>query len=69
LPHRAEYCRIERGLLRVPDPLAAANHLAWLILGPPLDAAIFGADGTSGAADALYGSADMAVNVFLAAYR
>ena len=33
----------ERCLLRIPDPLAAANHLAWLILGPPLDAAMFGA--------------------------
>jgi TetR/AcrR family transcriptional repressor of mexJK operon len=59
----------ERGLLRIADPPTAANHLAWLILGPPLDAAMFGADGTSGAVDALDRSADMAVNVFLAAYR
>ena len=59
----------ERGVLRIPDPLAAANHLAWLILGQPLDAAMFGADSRNDAADALDRSADMAVNVFLAAYR
>jgi len=60
----------ERCLLRIPDPLAAANHLAWLILGPPLDAAMFGgADGKSPTPDALDRSADVAVDVFLAAYR
>ena len=59
----------ERRLLRISDPLAAANHLAWLILGPPLDAAIFGANGESHTPDALDRSADVAVDVFLAAYR
>jgi TetR/AcrR family transcriptional repressor of mexJK operon len=59
----------ERGLLRIADPSAAANHLAWLILGPPLDAAMFGANGKHPKLDALDGSADVAVDVFLAAYR
>jgi TetR/AcrR family transcriptional repressor of mexJK operon len=59
----------ERGLLYIADPSAAANHLAWLILGPPLDAAMFGADGKNAGPDALDRSADMAVDVFLAAYR
>lgn len=59
----------ERGLLHIEDPLLAANHLAWLILGPPLDAALFGADSESGRANHLDRLADAAVAVFLAAYR
>jgi TetR/AcrR family transcriptional repressor of mexJK operon len=59
----------ERGLLAIQDAGIAANHLAWLILGPPLDAAVFGADGSGYAPDALDRLADAAVDVFLAAYR
>jgi TetR/AcrR family transcriptional regulator, mexJK operon transcriptional repressor len=33
----------DRGLLRLEDPLVAANHFAFLILGMPLDRAMFGA--------------------------
>jgi TetR/AcrR family transcriptional repressor of mexJK operon len=59
----------ERGLLRIPDPSIAANHLAWLILGLPLDAAMFGADGNADAPRDLDRLADTAVDAFLAAYR
>jgi TetR/AcrR family transcriptional regulator, mexJK operon transcriptional repressor len=59
----------ERGLLRIEDPVLAANHLAWLILGPPLDAAMFGADGEGSRPTDLDRLADAAVDVFLAAHR
>ena len=58
----------ERGLLRIQDPLIAANHLAWLILGPPLDAAMFRDDRNGYTPDDLDRLADAAVDVFLAAY-
>jgi TetR/AcrR family transcriptional repressor of mexJK operon len=58
----------ERGLLRLEDPLVAANHFAFLILGMPLDRAMFGAeDDTLTAADHER-FADAGVRVFLAAY-
>lgn len=57
-----------RGLLRVDDPLLAASHLAFLILGLPLDRAMFlGASHELSAAE-LDRRADDAVDVFLAAY-
>jgi TetR/AcrR family transcriptional repressor of mexJK operon len=59
----------ERGLLRIEDPSLAANHLAWLILGPPLDAAVFGADVQGTRFNDLDRLADAAVDAFLAAYR
>jgi TetR/AcrR family transcriptional repressor of mexJK operon len=59
----------ERGLLRIPDPLMAANHLAWLVLGAPLDAAMFGADSDAHAQSELDRLADLAVDAFLTAYR
>jgi len=59
----------ERGLLSVPAPLMAANHLAWLILGAPLDAAMFGAEFNAYAPNDLDSVADAAVAAFLAAYR
>jgi TetR/AcrR family transcriptional regulator, mexJK operon transcriptional repressor len=58
----------ERGLLRASDPLLAANHLAWLILGLPLDAAMFGVDVGQSSPTDLDRLADAAVDVFLAAY-
>jgi TetR/AcrR family transcriptional repressor of mexJK operon len=58
----------QRGLLRVPDPLLAANHLAWLILGRSLDAAMFGADDEQSKPADLDRFADRAVEVFLGAY-
>jgi AcrR family transcriptional regulator len=60
----------ERGVLRrVRDPSLAANHLAWLILGPPLDAAMFRTAGEGLKPTDLDRFADAAVDVFLAAYR
>ncbi len=59
----------QRGRLRIKDADLAANHLAWLILGPPLDAAMFGATGEDSAHDDLDRLADAAVDVFLGAYR
>jgi AcrR family transcriptional regulator len=56
----------ERGLLRVPDPLIAAEHFNWLILSIPLNRAMFSDIGEP--ADRLEYYADEAVRVFLAAY-
>jgi TetR/AcrR family transcriptional regulator, mexJK operon transcriptional repressor len=56
----------ERGLLRVPDPLLAAEHFNWLILSIPMNRAMF--SGTEEPVDRLHHYADEAVRVFLAAY-
>jgi len=58
----------ERGLLRLDDPLLAASHFAFLILGIPLDKAMFGANDDSFTAEELEHFADAGVRVFLAAY-
>ena len=57
-----------RGLLRVGDPHLAASHLAFLILGLPLDRAMFLGTGHELSAAELDRRADDAVDVFLAAY-
>jgi TetR/AcrR family transcriptional regulator, mexJK operon transcriptional repressor len=58
----------ERGLLRVDDPALAAAHFAFLVLGAPLDRALFlGGDDAPPAE--LDRQANQAVRVFLAAYR
>jgi TetR/AcrR family transcriptional repressor of mexJK operon len=57
----------ERGLLRVDDPALAAGHFAYLVLGAPLDRAMFG--GVDQAPADLERHANQAVRVFLAAYR
>ena len=58
----------ERKLLRLDDPVLAANHFAFLILGMPLDKAMFcGSDEAFTAAE-LDDLADAGVRVFLAAY-
>lgn len=51
-----------RGLLRVPDPAAAAEQLTWLVVGAPLNARML--DATAEIPDTV----DGAVEVFLAAY-
>lgn len=57
-----------RGLLRVEDPRLAAGHFAFLILGIPLDRALFlGHDGSL-AGPALERHAAAGVRAFLAAY-
>ncbi|MFI7576495.1 TetR/AcrR family transcriptional regulator [Micromonospora sp. NPDC049497] len=57
----------ERGLLRAPDPLLAAQHLNYLILSIPLDEAMFAVREAHDDAE-LHRWADEAVGVFLAAY-
>ena len=59
----------ERGLLRLEDASLAANHLAWLILGSPLDEAMFFGEAATRTPAELDRLADAAVEVFLAAYR
>jgi AcrR family transcriptional regulator len=57
-----------RGLLRVADPLLAAQTLNYLILSVPLNEAMFSARDTSYPRRRLQRYADEAVRVFLAAY-
>ena len=58
----------DAGRLRIDDPLLAARHYAFLVLGLPLDKAMFlGADHGLTAAD-LDRVADAAVDVFLTFY-
>jgi TetR/AcrR family transcriptional repressor of mexJK operon len=57
-----------RGLLLAPDPMLAASHFAFLILGRPLDRSLFcGAESGFTPAE-LTGLADAGTRVFLAAY-
>lgn len=59
-----------RGLLRVDDPLLAAQHFNWLILSVPLNEAMARPvlDSQVADSDALRRYADEGVRVFLAAY-
>jgi TetR/AcrR family transcriptional regulator, mexJK operon transcriptional repressor len=57
----------ERGLLRLDDPGLAAGHFAYLVLGAPLDRAMFCGLDDEAPAD-LDRHADEAVRVFLARY-
>jgi TetR/AcrR family transcriptional repressor of mexJK operon len=57
----------ERRLLRVDDPALAASHFAFLVLGAPLDRAMFCGSGEMRAVE-LDQHADAAVRAFLAAY-
>jgi TetR/AcrR family transcriptional repressor of mexJK operon len=59
----------ERGLIAVNDPSLAAKHFAFLILGTPLDKAMFYGDDAGFTAKELDHLADEGVRVFLAAYR
>jgi TetR/AcrR family transcriptional repressor of mexJK operon len=56
------------GRLRVPDPLIAAHHFAWLTLGLPLDRGMFALAETAFSEAELDEMADAGVRVFLAAY-
>lgn len=55
--------------LSVKDPYLAAHQFVWLMLGWPLDRAMFYGTGSGIRAADLDRIADDAVNVFLAAYR
>ena len=57
-----------RGLLKLDDPLLAAQHFNWLILSIPLNNAMFHAGDTEFTAKELERYADEGVRVFLAAY-
>ena len=57
-----------RGLLRVSDPLLAAQHLNYLILSVPVNEAMFTARDKRYTRPQLNRYADEAVRVFLAAY-
>jgi TetR/AcrR family transcriptional regulator, mexJK operon transcriptional repressor len=59
----------ERGLLKVDNSSLAAKHFAFLILGTPLDKAMFYGDDAGFTAAELDHLADEGVRVFLAAYR
>ena len=57
----------QRGLLQAEDPHLAAEHFAFLLLGAPLDRAMFRGAESLPAAE-LERQADTAVDAFLAAY-
>lgn len=61
-------CYASKGLLRFENPRQAAEHFVWLVLGQPLDRALFLGVATP-SARALEQHADAAVDAFLAAYR
>ena len=58
----------DRGLLRIADPLLAAQHLNWSILAIPLNEAMFRRADEGFAPADLERWADEGVRVFLAAY-
>jgi TetR/AcrR family transcriptional regulator, mexJK operon transcriptional repressor len=58
----------ERGRLRVPDPDRAAEHFAFLVVGPTLDRVMFEAEAAVPGPAERRRLADDAVAVFLAAY-
>lgn len=57
----------DRGLLKMDDPMLAAEHFNWLVLSVPLNQAMFDANAPI-EPDKLDYLADQAVRVFLAAY-
>ena len=59
----------ECGLLDVPDPMLAAQHLNYLILSIPLNEAMFAGRDRPYSRRQLHRYADEAVRVFMAAYR
>ncbi|GAA4023274.1 hypothetical protein GCM10022247_54500 [Allokutzneria multivorans] len=56
----------ERGLLRIPDPDLAAEHFAFLVMGAPLDRALFATEPP--AAEEVAARAVAGAEVFLRAY-
>ncbi|NUP53103.1 MAG: TetR/AcrR family transcriptional regulator [Catenulispora sp.] len=57
-----------RGLLRVDEPLLAANHFTWLVVSIPVNKFMFCGDDTRFTQAELDHYADSAVRVFTAAY-
>ena len=58
----------DRQVLRVDDPVLAAQHFNWLVLSIPLNKAMFHGSDTAFTSAELDRYADEAVRVFLAAY-
>jgi TetR/AcrR family transcriptional regulator, mexJK operon transcriptional repressor len=58
----------EKGRLHVADPMMAAGHFAFLVMGEPLDRALLGL-GTDRPPDELDAVALAGVAAFLRAYR
>jgi TetR/AcrR family transcriptional repressor of mexJK operon len=58
----------DRGLLDIQDTAAAASHLNWLIMGEPVNNAMFLGDASIPDAEALRRHAGEGVRVFFAAY-
>jgi AcrR family transcriptional regulator len=58
----------QRGWLRVPDPALAAEHLNWLVMGGPTNAAMFLGDEVAPSAGARRAHVRAAVATFLRAY-
>jgi AcrR family transcriptional regulator len=57
----------DRGLLAVPDPVSAAEHFAYLVLGAALDRALFASEPID--ASAVEEAAIRGAHAFLRAYR
>ena len=58
----------QQGLLKADDPLLAANHFSWLVLGMPQNMILFGVVDRFSDAE-LDNFAQAAARVFMAAYR
>jgi TetR/AcrR family transcriptional repressor of mexJK operon len=58
-----------RGVLQVPDPTEAAQHFAFLVVGPAIDRGMLIVDVAAPGEATVQATADRAVEVFLAAYR
>jgi TetR/AcrR family transcriptional regulator, mexJK operon transcriptional repressor len=59
----------DRGELMIKDPRVAATQFAFLVIGEPLDTAMFGGVDRRRTRRELHALADAGVDVFLAAYR
>lgn len=59
----------ERGVLDVDDPALAAEHFAFLVMGAPLDRALFTENDQLPTPDEVESKALVGVEVFLRAYR
>jgi TetR/AcrR family transcriptional repressor of mexJK operon len=59
----------ERGELVIEDPRVAATQFAFLVVGEPLDTAVFRGIARRRTRRELHALADAGVKVFLAAYR
>ena len=59
----------DRGLLRIDEPMLAANHFTWLVVSIPVNKVMFCGDDTPFSQAELDYYADTAVRVFTAAYR